>query len=110
MKEAKRRRQETKGNPEKPRKEWEVSSCVHSRANTFAHPHKKFDYLSGRCRRQSCGSQMLLARGELKDIVIPRRHTVLSLSNLTRYYTRLQSRHRRRRRRRENDSAEREGE
>lgn len=43
---------------------------------------------------------MLLARGELKDIVILRRHTVLLLSNLTRYYTRLQSRHRRRRRRR----------
>lgn len=50
---------------------------------------KKFDYLSGRCRRQSGGSQMLLARGELKDIVIPRRHTVLLLSNLPRYYTRL---------------------
>lgn len=52
---------------------------------------KKFDYLSGRCRRQSGGSQMLLARGELKDIVIPCRHIVLSLSNLLQYYTRLQS-------------------
>lgn len=36
---------------------------------------------------------MLLARGGLKDIVIPCRHTVLSLSNLLQYYTRLQSRH-----------------
>jgi len=79
----------------------------HIRAHKkFDYPHKKFDYLSGRCGRQSCGSQMLLAWGEPKDIVIPRRHTVLSLSNLTRYYTRLQSRHRRR----ENDSVEREGE
>lgn len=54
---------------------------------------------------------MLLARSELKDIVIPCRHTVLSLSNLPQYYMRLQSRrcrrrrHPRRRRRREIDSA-----
>lgn len=95
-------------------KSWKAGKEMRSlivRALARQHIHalsKKFDYLSGRCRRQSGGSQMLLARGELKDIVIPCRHTVLSLSNLPQYYTRLQSRHRRRhphrRRRRENDS------
>lgn len=53
-----------------------------SLARAFVQPGKKFDYLSGRCRRQSGGSRMLLPWGEWKDIVIPRhRHSSPSLSN-----------------------------
>lgn len=55
-----RRTKGTKGNPGKAEKG--MRSLVVALARQHIHAFsKKFDYLSGRCRRQSGGSQMLLA-------------------------------------------------
>lgn len=51
-----------------------TSLGVRALARQHTRAGKKFDYLSGRCRRQSGGSRML-APGEWKDIVILRRHS-----------------------------------
>lgn len=76
-------------------------------ANTFTHLVRSLIIFPVAAEGKVAAAQML-ARGELKVIVIPCRHTVLSLSNLLQYYTWLRRRRRRRRRRRENDSVERE--